>query len=258
MQISNAISTKPWAVITGASDGIGRAFALELAAQGYACVLVARNVERLQDVAGIIGPAHCRVLVADLSHAAAVDQIVAATSDLNVDLLVAAAGFGTSGPFIDNDIDDEIAMIDVNCRAVAALTHKFGGQMAVRHRGGIILFSSLVAFQGVPRSANYAATKAYIQTLAEGLRSELKSFGVDVLSVAPGPIASGFAARAKMTMGMSQTPDIVARQSLAALGKVTTVRPGWLAKLLIGSLSLLPRRGRTLVMAQIMAGMTGK
>jgi short-subunit dehydrogenase len=169
---------------------------------------------------------------------------------------VAAAGFGTSGPFSGAALADELAMIDLNCRAVAAQVHLFARRMEAKGRGGIILFSSLVAFQGVPRSANYAATKAYIQTLAEGLRPELKPYNIDVLSVAPGPIASGFAARAGLTMGLSQTPDIVAKAALAALGKKTTVKPGWLAKLLITSLSFLPRWGRTLVVGQIMAGMT--
>ncbi len=252
------ISSPRWALVTGASDGIGRAFALALGAQGYHCLLVARNETRLQDVARQIGSARCRVLAADLSNPGAVNDIIAASAGLAIDRLVAAAGYGTSGPFVDADGASELAMIDVNCRAVAALVHAIGGQMKARRRGGIILFSSLVAFQGVPRSANYAATKAYIQTLAEGLRPELKPFGVDVLSVAPGPIASGFAARAGLTLAMSQTPDIVARQSLTALGRTGTVRPGWLAKLLIGSLSILPRRGRTLIMTQIMAGMTAK
>ncbi len=258
MPISDANTGKRWALVTGASDGIGRAFALELAAQGYACILVGRNDGRLHEVAALIDETGSRVLAVDLSRADAIQHVVEATADLKIDLLVAAAGYGTSGPFVEAELGNELAMIDVNCRAVAALTHHFGAHMAAQGHGGIILFSSLVAFQGVPRSANYAATKAYIQTLAEGLRPELKPFGVDVLSVAPGPIASGFAARSGLSMGLSQTPEIVAKQSLAALGRKTTVRPGWLAKLLIGSLSLLPRSGRTLIMTQIMAGMTGK
>jgi len=258
MPSTEVMKPRPWALVTGASDGIGRAFALELAAKGYACVLVARNAARLQAVASQIGADRCRVLMADLSVPGAVDVLVAGTSDLSFDLLVAAAGYGTSGPFIAADRANELAMIDLNCRVVAELVHAYGGQMAMRRRGGIILFSSLLAFQGVPQSANYAATKSFIQTFAEGLRAELKPFGVDVLSVAPGPIASGFAARAGLKLGLSQTPDVVARQSLVALGKTTTVRPGWLAKFLIGSLSMLPRNMRTLIMAQIMSGMTAK
>lgn len=245
-----------WAVITGASDGIGRAFAAELAARNWGCVLVARRGDMLEALADELGVDRCIVLPLDLADPGTTDLLAHATADLPVELLVAAAGFGTSGPLAGAALDNELAMIDVNCRAVAAQVHLFAGRMAAQQRGGIILFSSLVAFQGVPRSANYAATKAYIQTLAEGLRPELKPYGVNVLSVAPGPIASGFAARAGLTMGMSQTPDVVAKGALAALGKTTTVKPGWLAKLLITSLGFLPRWGRTLVVGQIMAGMT--
>jgi len=256
MSARDLVVEERWALVTGASDGIGRAFAVELAARGYRCVLVARRAERLRTVAEQIGPDRCLILAEDLGDPAAIGRLAAATADLPIDLLVAAAGYGTSGPFVDADLRSELDMVDVNCRAVAALTHVFGRRMVARRRGGIILFSSLVAFQGVPRSANYAATKAYIQTLAEGIRPELKAFGVDVLSVAPGPIASGFAARAGLTLGLSQKPEVVARQALAALGRMTTVRPGWLAKLLIGALSALPRDARTWVMAKIMAGMT--
>lgn len=256
MQTQNSDAETRWALVTGASDGIGRAFALELAATGYRCVLVARRAVQLQTLADQIGRDRCLVLAEDLADPSAISRICEATADLRIDLLIAAAGFGTSGPFLDGDARLELEMVDVNCRAVTALVHVFGRRMVARGHGGIVLFSSLVAFQGVPRSANYAATKAYIQTLAEGLRPELKPLGVDVLSVAPGPIASGFAARAGLTLGLSQKPEVVARQSLAALGEKTTVRPGWLSKLLIGALSTLPRSGRTWVMARIMAGMT--
>lgn len=244
-----------WAIVTGASDGIGEAFALELAALGWGCVLVARRKERLEALAARIGHDRCMVLPLDLADHAALDALADATIGLPVTLLVAAAGFGTSGPFLDASAPGELEMIDVNCRAVAAQVHLFGNRMAQNGGGGIILFSSLVAFQGVPTSANYAATKAYIQTLAEGLRAELKPRGIEVLSVAPGPIASGFATRAGLTMGLSQTPDVVAREALAALGRKGTVKPGWLAKLLITSLAFLPRRARTQVVGRIMAGM---
>ena len=147
-------------------------------------------------------------------------------------------------------------MIDVNCRAVVALAHAFGARFAQRGRGGLILFSSVVAFQGVPRASTYAATKAFVQTLAEGLGAELRPFGVDVLASAPGPVRSGFAARASMTMGAALSPDDVARGTLHALGRRRTTRPGWLSKLLGVSLLTLPRPARTGVMGLVMAGMT--
>jgi short-subunit dehydrogenase len=147
-------------------------------------------------------------------------------------------------------------MIDVNCRAVAGQALHFGRMMAARRRGGLILMSSLLAFQGVPRAANYAATKAYIQTLAEGLAVELAPFDVDVVASAPGPILSGFAARAGMRMGRAQEPQVVADGTLAALGRKVTVRPGWLSRLLEASMTGLPRALRVRIMALVMAGMT--
>jgi hypothetical protein len=249
----------PWAVVTGASDGIGRAFARCLAAAGVGLVLVARRERVLAALADDLARAHgvaARVVAVDLGAPAGVDALLAATRDLDVGLLVASAGFGTSGPFVDGDLAAELAMIDLNCRAVAALSHAFGRRLVARGRGGLVLMSSLVAFQGVPRVANYAATKAYVQSLAEGLRVELAPRGVDVLASAPGPVHSGFGARAAMTMGRAQTPDEVAAASLAALGRWGTVRPGWLAKLLELSLTLLPRWGRVRMLGAVMSGMT--
>ncbi len=249
----------PWALVTGASDGIGRAFAASLAEAGLNVVLVARRaevLERFADELRSVFPIEAVVLPADLSRPDAVDSIVARTAHLDVGLLVAAAGFGTSGHFVDSELENELDMIDVNCRAVAALTHHFGARFRHRGRGGIVLMSSVVAFQGVPRSANYAATKAYVQSLAEGLRVELGPSGVDVVASAPGPVHSGFAERARMTMGMAQNPKAVAEATLGALGRHGTTRPGWLAKVLGWSLALLPRWARVRVMTVIMRGMS--
>lgn len=249
----------PWAVVTGASDGIGREFASRLAASGVDLVLVARRAEMLATLARELEVQHgirTVAVAADLATSAGVHEVIARSEPLEVALLVAAAGFGTSGAFVDGDVVNELAMIDVNCRAVAALTHHFGARFAARRRGGLVLLSSLVAFQGVPRAANYAATKAYVQTLAEGLAHELRPFGVDVIACAPGPIRSGFGQRANMTMGLAQTPAAVAQATLDTLGKQGTVRPGWLSKLLELSLALLPRWGRVRMMGIVMGGMT--
>jgi short-subunit dehydrogenase len=248
----------PWAVVTGASDGIGKAFADELAREGFSLLLIARRRDVLESLAekyranyGIM----CEVLACDLARPEAMSQIEAATEGRDAGLLVAAAGFGSSGEFLSNSVEDELLMVDVNCRAVMALAHKFGQRFANRGQGGIVLLSSLLAFQGVPGAANYAATKAYIQSLGEGLGREMAPKGVDVLSVAPGPINSGFARRANLTYSMSQSPMVVAQQALKALGKKGTVRPGYLAKALEVSLSMLPRRGRVRIMQQVMGGM---
>jgi len=193
------------------------------------------------------------VVATDLATQAGVDTLLARTVNLDVGLLVACAGFGTSGPFLEADIAEELGMIDVNCRAVVASSHAFGRRFAERHRGGLVFMSSLLAFQGVPRAANYAATKAFIQTFAEGLRQELAPLGIDVVASAPGPVQSGFAARASMTYSVTTPPRVVARQTLMALGHAGTVRPGWLSKVLEGSLSMLPRRGRVRMMGRVMA-----
>jgi hypothetical protein len=249
----------PWAVVTGASDGIGREFSLRLAEAGLNLVLVARRGDVLARLADELRERHGITTLgaaADLAKPSGIDAVVERISELNVGLLVAAAGFGTSGPFIDSKLGDELDMIDVNCRAVAALSHHFGRRFAQQRRGGIVLMSSLVAFQGVPRAANYAATKAYVQSLAEGLRIELAPFGVDVVASAPGPVLSGFAKRADMHMSMGLTPKSVAQATLDALGRRGTVRPGWLSKLLEASLAFLPRWGRVRMMGVVMGGMT--
>ena len=120
----------------------------------------------------------------------------------------------------------------------------------------MVLMSSLVAFQGVPTAANYAATKAFVQTLAEGLRHELSPAGVRVVACAPGPVESGFARVANMQMGAAASPRRVAESTLRNLGRWGTVRPGGLAKFLMGSLALLPRWAKVRTMAQVMGGMT--
>lgn len=249
----------PWAVITGASDGIGKAAAYELAEAGLNLVLVARRrpvLEALADDLTQRFTIEALVIDADLSRPDDLESVITRTKTLDAGLLVAAAGFGTAGAFLTMPLERELNMLEVNCDAVLAMSHYFAQRFAERGHGGIVLFSSLVAFQGAPLSANYAATKAYIQSLAEGLHRELAPLGVDVLASAPGPIHSGFAARAGMQMAFALTPDVVTRETLKALGRKATVRPGLLSKLLIGSLLYLPRDLRVRIMGQIMKGMT--
>ncbi len=251
----------PTALITGASDGIGRAFAGHLAAQGFDLILVARREAVLQDLAQELDDLYgtkARVIALDLSRPSAVSDLIAMTEAEPVGLVVAAAGFGSIGPFLDLDGLAESAMVDLNCRSVVELTYGFGQRLQRQGRGGIVLFSSLVGFSGAPLAATYAATKGFVQGFAEGIAPEMRSFGVDVLSVAPGPVGTGFAARAGMQMGKAETPETVARVSLAALGRRTTVRPGFLAKFLGWSLATLPRWGRVRVLGLIMKGMMGK
>jgi hypothetical protein len=248
----------PTALITGASDGIGRALAFRLAEQGVELILVARREAALRELAQVLRArfgVDVLVLASDLSRPGAVPALLAATQGAPVGLLVAAAGFGSVGPFLDRDAAGEANMVDLNCRAVVELSHGFGQRMARQGRGGIVLFGSLVGFSGAPLSATYAATKGFVQSFAEGIAAELRPLGVQVLAVAPGPVGTGFAARAGMRMGRAASPDTVARGALAALGRRGSVRPGALAKALGWSLAMLPRRGRVQVMGLIMRGM---
>lgn len=219
------------ALVTGASDGIGRAFAEALAVQGFDLILVARRETVLQDQAAELRRVHgikVDVLATDLSDPEAVTALLKRTATAPIGLLVASAGFGSLGPFLSQDLASEVNMVDVNCRAVVALTHGIGSRMAQAGRGGIILFSSIVGFQGAPNSATYSATKSFVQSFAEGLAAELKPQGISVLSVAPGPVGTGFAARAGMQMGQAETPETVARVALRALpGAARSGRGFW-------------------------------
>lgn len=249
----------PWAVVTGASDGIGYAFAENLAARGLNLVLVARRAGPLTALADKILASHStkvQVITADLSTPEGLIEVERVTGPMDVGLLVASAGYGTSGPLLQADLKQERNMLDLNCYAVLDQSFVFGNRFAKRGRGGIVLLSSLVGWQGVPQSAHYAATKAYVQSLAEALRIELKPKGVAVLASAPGPVRSGFASRANMMMGAAVLPAAVARESLDSLGRKGTVIPGALSKLLTYSLLPLPRFLRSLIMGQVMGQMT--
>lgn len=249
----------PWALVTGASSGIGRELAERLAEAGLNLLIVARNKKALEDLAADWRTRYSvqvEVLAADLGEAAGIAAVIAGSQAHDVGLLVAAAGFGTSGPFVAGDVAAERAMLAVNCGALMELSLHFARVMTARGRGGIILLSSMVAFQGVPFAAHYAATKAYVQSLAEALRLELRPSGVHVLAAAPGPVHSRFADRADMVMSMALQPEAVGVPILRALGRKSTVLPGWLTKLLVYSLQTVPRWAKVRIMAKVMGGMT--
>lgn len=248
----------PWAVVTGASSGIGRALAGEIARAKINLVLVGRGVAELDRLAAELSKQEgieCRVLMLDLGDEDGTEALQKATVDLDVGLLVASAGFGSSGSFIENDLAPELEMLNVNCRSLMALSWHFGKRFAHRGRGGLVLFGSVVGFQGTPWASHYSATKAYVQAFAEGLHAELKLKGVDVLSVAPGPTNTGFASRANLQMGMALDPARIAPEILYALGKKATVLPGFLSKLIVYAMLPLPRWARVAMMGIVMRGM---
>jgi len=248
-----------YAVVTGASEGIGQSFAEELAKAGMNVVLVARRQDRLNTLAQELEGKYkvmCPVIVADLSSTEQLEGLLQITGKLDVGLLICNAGFGTAGNFLDADIQAELNMLNVNCTAVTRLIHHFGRKFKIKGVGGVILLSSIVATQGVARSANYAATKAYVHTLGEGLQEEWHGHGLDLLIVAPGPVETGFAQRSNMRLGKTASPEVVARESLQALGRQQLIHPGWLAKCMALALSTAPRTLKVKIMGAIMASMT--
>lgn len=248
-----------WAVVTGASSGIGLELATQLASAGINLVIHGRQLDKLQAVEKqlkLVSSIDLKIVASDVSQIEGIEEIIQATQDLNVGLLVVSAGYGTSGKFVDGSLHSEINMLKVNCEALLSLTHYYSQQFVQQKRGGIILMSSMVAFQGTPYAANYAATKAYVQTLAEGLAVELKPHGVAVLAAAPGPVESVFSQRANMKMSMSLTPSQVGVPILKALGRKTTVFPGLLTKLLVYSLRTVPRWAKVKIMGKVMGAMT--
>ena len=247
-----------WAVITGASSGIGRELTYRLCEAGLNVILVARSQSALEKIKSAVEKNYAieaEAVVADLGKEE-LNKVFEATKNKQIGLFVASAGFGTSGNFIHNSVHSEANMIQVNCIALMELTYYFAQKFVEQKKGGIILLSSMVAFQGVPFAANYAATKAYVQSFAEGIYHELKPHGVDVLAAAPGPVKSGFETRANMKMDMFLTPEQIAIPILKALGKKMTVLPGFLTKFLVYSLRTVPRWGKIRIMKLVMSGMT--
>jgi short-subunit dehydrogenase len=185
------------ALVTGASKGLGEAFAEALAARGLNLVLVARSVEALRTLAKRLTATYgvqCLPFKADLSDPSAANQIgeELERQGIRIDLLINNAGLGLTGDFLSHDIGEEQAAIQVNVQALVALTHLFGSAMAIRGDGGIINIASNSAFQPLPHMATYAAAKAFVLHFSEALQHELKIRGVRVMAACPGPTATSF------------------------------------------------------------------
>ena len=185
-----------WALITGASSGIGAAFARELAAHGAKLILTARRRDRLDALAAELAAqgAETRIVVADLNDPTAPDQIFAATegASLVVDILVNNAGLGQFGAFVTNNPDQEFSMVRVNCEAVVRLARLFLPRMVERRRGWMLVVASAASFQPVTYLSTYAATKAFDRFFALAVGAEVARFGVKVTALCPGTTESEF------------------------------------------------------------------
>lgn len=215
-----------WALVTGASAGIGKALAEELARGGTSLVVTARRADRLEQLARTLtvrNGVRTEVCVADLAIADAPGQIFAFTQakGIEIDLLINNAGFGAYAEFAQSDLQRQLEMVQVNCRAVVHLTRLYLPGMVARKRGDILIVASTASFQGVPYIATYAATKAFDLIFAEGLAEEVRSLGVRVCALCPGSTESEFheiARQAQFAARQKQeTAEKVARTGLQAL-----------------------------------------
>ena len=218
------------ALITGASAGIGKAFAEELAARNTNLVLVARSEEKLNEQASKLHEKYkiqVDVIVKDLTEPDAAGFVFDATKakGLTIDLLINNAGFGDYGDFAERDGERQVKMVQLNVLALVDLTHKFLPEMRQRRSGNIINLSSISAFQPIPYLSVYAASKAFILSFSQALWAENRNYGIRVLVVCPGPIETNFFAEANFPAALAgkaskvTSVELVARESLKALAR---------------------------------------
>jgi short-subunit dehydrogenase len=238
----------PWALVTGASSGIGEHFARQLARAGFNLLLVARREDRLRDLRAELGQRRRREfepVVADLADPEAVERVVASTTDRDVGLLVSNAGFGLKGGFLSHDRARLEAMLNVNARAPLLLAHALLPRLRKRATGGIILTGSQEGEAPFPWSTAYAATKAFVHSLGMGLYGELVGTGIDVLVLAPGATdteALGLQGFDAASLPGLMPPSEVARQALRELGRTPFHIPGADNRKLVTRLRRMPRR----------------
>ncbi len=220
----------PWALVTGASAGIGREFARALAREGVACALSARRADRLRELAAELEKewqVETRVLPADLADPAEVERLARAVDDLDLGLLVNNAGFGYQGRFERQDAERLREMVQVNCAAPVVLTSRLLPAMRERGRGALVFTGSVAGRQPLPLHAVYAATKSFDLLLGEALAVELRDAGIDVLVLEPGPTETEFQDAAGETPHPAEPADEVVAAALDALGRQPSVVPGW-------------------------------
>ena len=251
---SNSIGNRwrsKWALVTGASAGIGWALAEQLAAAGAHLVLTARRTDRLEKLAAELAAKHAigtDVFTADLTRPEAPAKILAFTTQkgCDIELLVNNAGFGAFGPIQDIPESRLLEMIQVNCSAVVHLTRLYASRMVQRRHGDILIVASTAAFQAVPFNSAYAATKAFDLIFAEGIAEELRPWGVNVCALCPGPTTTEFqrvAQQPERAFKVAETAEKVARTGLEGLAKrKTTVISGAMNRLMMEAERLAPRR----------------
>ena len=243
-----------WALVAGASEGLGAAFAVALASRGMNVLLVARRMDLLEGVAedcrGRFG-VEARCLEGDLGAPGIAERLLGAVSGLEIGIVVYNAAYAPVGDFADADPADLARVIDVNVRGPTTLLRTLLPAMVARGRGAAILMSSLAGNQGSPGIAAYAASKAFNRVLAEGLWSELRGRGIDVIVCCAGAIRTpGFAQASAGDAPGTLDPEIVARKALRALGRGPVAVPGFVNGLAAWLLvRLLPRRAAIGVMA---------
>jgi uncharacterized protein len=250
----------PISLVTGASSGIGWAFAEELAKRGLDLVLTARRIDRLQELASRLQSAHgvkVHVVEADLADPAAPALLLDRTRDLDIGLVVSNAGFGLKGPHEANDPTAMTKMLMVNCNAPFQLAHGFIPRLQVRGKGGLLFTSSVEGLMGCPYSAAYSASKALVVALGEALWGELAGSGINVLTLCPGATESE--AAAKQGIDITKLQNVmpardVARLALDNLADGPTYIPSEAYKTPFDQLLALPRRDALRAMA---AGMKG-
>jgi len=229
-----------WALVTGASAGIGAAIARQLAAHGANLILTARRRDRLNQLAAQLAAEFAdqnitaRIVAADLNSPGAPQQIYDATegAGIAVDILINNAGLGHYGEFYKLDPDQEYSMVRVNCEAVVRLARLFIPRMIERRRGFMLVVSSLAAFQPIPYNTVYAATKVFDRFFSLGLAAEVARFGVKVTALCPGTTDTEFFSVSGSSMGVFrriglQSAEEVARKAIAALARgKRTIIPG--------------------------------
>ena len=249
-----------WALVSGASAGIGAEFARALARDGMSCVLTARRADRLQALAGELESAFAvktRVVAIDLGQPGGADRLCDAVADLDIAVVINNAGYGLAGSFDGQDANRLAAMVELNCVAPVVITKRLLPRLQSRGRGGIIIVSSTAGHQPVPFNSVYGATKAFDLVFGEALWAELQGTGVDVLVVQPGPTATEFQAVAGETAHEGEPPAQVVGVALNALGRQPSVISGWFNWLRANAaVRFMPRSLVALIAGRVMAQWT--